>query len=123
MLAWKDIVPAIDSKRNYPEYKTLIQRNDILSMEYLKKTAFTGCHQGMRYRLEEAVDQDGGKKLRCTVWPEPFNFFKTPEEEKETKEFAFEEDGVADAVAWMNERLAAEEGRWAHAGDRWDSRR
>lgn len=123
MLAWKDIVPAIDSKRNYPEYKTLIQRNDILSMEYLKKTAFTGCHQGMRYRLEGAEDQDGGKKLRCTVWPEPFNFFKTPEEEKETKEFAFEEDGVADAVAWMNERLAAEEGRWAHAGDRWDSRR
>ena len=29
----------------------MIQREDILSMEYLKKTEFTGCHQGMSYRL------------------------------------------------------------------------
>ena len=101
----------------------MIQRDDILSMEFLKKTAFTGCHQGMRYRLEQAQDMEGAKILRCTVWPEPFNFFKTPEEEKETEEFAFEEDGVADAVAWMNERLAAEGDKWAHAGDNWDSRR
>ena len=27
----------------------MIVRDDILSMEYLKKTEFTGCHQGMRY--------------------------------------------------------------------------
>lgn len=101
----------------------MVQRDDILSMEYLKKTAFTGCCQGMRYRLEGAADSDGSKKLRCTVWPEPFAFSKTPEEEKQSAEFAFEEDGVADAVAWMNERLIAQKGRWAHAGDRWDGRR
>lgn len=101
----------------------MIQRNDILSMEFLKKTAFTGSHQGMRYRLEEAKGQEGEKKLRCTVWPEPFSFFGTPEEEKEAEEFAFEEDGVTEAVAWMNERLAAEKDKWFHAGDRWDVRR
>ena len=27
-------------------------------MEYLKKTEFTGCHQGMRYRLEQTEDPD-----------------------------------------------------------------
>lgn len=104
-------------------YKILIQRDDILSLEFLKKTAYTGCHQGMRYRLEQAEGQEGAKRLRCTVWPEPFSFFATPEEEKETEEFAFEEDGVAEAVAWMNGRLAEEEGKWAHAGDNWDRRR
>ena len=51
-------------------------------MEYLKKTEFTGCHQGMRYRLEQTEDPEGGKKLLVTVWPEPFNFLKTPEEKK-----------------------------------------
>ena len=54
----------------------MIQRDDILSMEYLKKTEFTGCHQGMRYRLEQTQDPEdpeGGKKLMVTVWPEPFN--------------------------------------------------
>ena len=55
----------------------MINREDILSMEYLKKTEYTGCHQGMRYRLEGVKDEEGGKKLRCTVWPEPFNFFTT----------------------------------------------
>ena len=58
----------------------------------------------MRYRLE-GVSLDGEKKLRVTVWPEPFNYFKTPEEEKERKDFSFDEDGVVDAVAWMNDRL------------------
>ena len=59
----------------------MIQRDDILSMEYLKKTEFTGCHQGMRYRLEQTQapeDPEGGKKLMVTVWPEPFNYFKKP---------------------------------------------
>ncbi|MCH5343563.1 MAG: hypothetical protein J1E64_05940 [Acetatifactor sp.] len=98
----------------------MIKRDDILSMEYLKKSEFTGCHQGMRYRLEK-VETDDGKRLKCTIWPEPFNFFTTPEEEKESKLFDFEEDGVLDAVAWMNDRLFEEKDRWDHAADRWDT--
>ena len=75
-------------------------------MEYLKKTEFTGCHQGMRYRLEGVTDSAGEKKLRCTVWPEPFAFFKTPDEKKEAAEFPFGEDGVAEAICCMNEMLS-----------------
>lgn len=101
----------------------MIQRDDILSMEYLKKTEFTGCHQGMRYRLEGVTGDDGGKRLRCTVWPEPFNFHKTPEEEKESVEFFFDEDGIVDAVAWMNNRLFEEKDRWERSGENWDSYR
>lgn len=103
------------------EGQFMIRREDILSMEYLKKSEFTGCHQGMRYRLEGAADAGGGKKLLCTVWPEPFNFRKTPEEEKERAEFPFAEEGVAEAVAWMNERFSAEKSRWEHAGENWDN--
>lgn len=101
----------------------MINREDILSMEYLKKTEYTGCHRGMRYRLEGAQDAEGQKALRCTVWPEPFNFFKTSDEEKESRMFSFDEDGVNDAVAWMNDRLFAEKDRWEQAGKRWDSYR
>ena len=93
----------------------MIERKDILSMEFLKKSEFTGSHQGMRYRLE-GVSLDGGKKLRVTVWPEPFNYFKTPEEEKEREDFSFDEDGVVDAVAWMNDRLFQKKDRWERAG-------
>lgn len=51
----------------------MIKPEDILSLEYLKKTEYTGSHQGMRYRLEKKED-DGEKKLYVSVWPEPFNF-------------------------------------------------
>lgn len=97
----------------------MIQRDDILSMEYLKKTEFTGCHKGMRYRLEK-TEGDGEKKLKCTVWPEPFNFFTTPAEQKESELFVFEESGVEDAVAWMNSRFLAEKEKWDHAAEGWD---
>lgn len=98
----------------------MINRDDILSMEYLKKTSFTGCHQGMRYRLEKYADGDGNTVLRCCVWPEPFNFFTTPEEQKNYEYFTFDEDGVVDAVAWMNDRLFLEKERFETAKDNWD---
>ena len=99
----------------------MIQRDDILSMEYLKKTEFTGCHKGMRYRLEKAEGEDGETRLKCTVWPEPFNYFKTPADKKESELFFFGEDGVVDAVAWMNDRLFQEKEKWEHAFDNWDT--
>ncbi len=98
----------------------MIQREDILSMEYLKKTEYTGCHQGMRYRLE-GVSAEEGKELLCTIWPEPFNFFKTPDSEKEREKFSFDEDGVLDVIRWMNNRLFEEKDKWEQAAKNWDS--
>lgn len=101
----------------------MINKGDILSMEFLKKTEFTGSHQGMRYRLEGVIGENGDKKLRVTVWPEPFNFLRTPQERKTSTEFTFDEDGVADAVAWMNDRLFEDKTLWDEAGKHWDEYR
>ena len=83
----------------------MIQRNDILSMEYLKKTEFTGCHQGMRYRLEQ------------TQAPED----PEGEEKKKRAYFSFDEDGVVDAVGWMNDRLFEDKKIWEEAPSHWDT--
>ena len=99
----------------------MIDRKEILSLEYLKKTEFTGCHQGMRYRMEKAeAEGEGDPKLKVTVWPEPFNFFTTPDEKKTFKEFSFDDDGVTDAVAWMNDRLFEDKEKWEWAKENWD---
>lgn len=98
--------------------KKMILREDILSMEYLKKTEFTGSHQGMRYRLE-GIRQGEEKALQTTVWPEPFNYWKTPEDQKEREVFPFTEEGVVAAVEWMNERLREEPEKWKRSWDRW----
>lgn len=99
----------------------MIKREDILSMEYLKKSEYTACHQGMRYRLEGASDEEGTKKLKATVWPEPFNFFKTPPEQKTSAFFDFSEDGVMDAIGWMNDRLFEDKEKWDRAFDNWST--
>ena len=98
----------------------MISREDILSMEYLKKTEYTGCHQGMRYRLEK-IEKEEGKALLATVWPEPFNFRSTPDEQKIKKEFSFDEDGVTDAIAWMNDLLFEKKDLWDQAPKNWTS--
>lgn len=82
----------------------MLTKEDLLPLEYLKKTEYTGSHEGMRYRLE-AVSDEEGKKLYGSVWPEPFNYFKTPDEQKKHETFDFSEDGITDAVAWFNDRL------------------
>ncbi|MCR4618192.1 MAG: hypothetical protein K5669_08420 [Lachnospiraceae bacterium] len=107
----------------------MVRAEEILSMEYLKKTEFTGSTEGMRYRLEKKeskITSDSGeeivkKELLCTIWPEPFNYHTTPESEKETNLFSFDRDGVEDAVAWMNDRLFAEHEKFAKAPSKWDS--
>lgn len=96
----------------------MIERNDILSIDYLKKTEYTACHQGMRYRLE-GVSAEDGKLLRVTVWPEPFNFFKTASDKKQNAEFAFSEEGIVAAIEWMNERLVQDRDKWDHSWDNW----
>lgn len=98
----------------------MIKREDILSLEYLKKTEYTGCHQGMRYRLE-GVTTGEEHQIKVTVWPEPFNYFKTPEEQKISSVFAFSEEGVIDVVKWMNERLTVDKEKWDHSADNWTS--
>ncbi len=110
----------IRDKADAGERQGMIQRQDILSMEYLKKTEFTGSHQGMRYRLEKSGSGEE-TRLLATVWPEPFNFFTTPQEQKESRAFSFDEDGVTDAVAWMNDRLFEERPRWEKAAGNWDA--
>lgn len=59
----------------------MINRDDILSMEYLKKTEYTGSHQGMRYRLEQAVVED--EKIKGYGLAGTFEFPDDPGGKKE----------------------------------------
>ena len=70
-----------------------------ISVNYIKKEPFTGGFQGMRYRLIKS-----GEGMEVTIWPEPYNFLKTPEEKKQSKQFPLTIDGRNEAVAWMNEQ-------------------
>jgi len=81
----------------------MLTRDDFLSLNFVKKEDFTGSHKGMRFMLhQETVEEE--KKLKVYVWSEPFGFDATPEEQKLSKLFAFSEEGLSEAIDWMNER-------------------
>ena len=96
----------------------MIQRSDILSIPYLKKAVFTGSFQGMRYRLEKAA-QEEAECLKVTIWESPYNYEVTPEEKKESDAFPFSEEGIRQAVEWLNGKWEREPDRWRKARDNW----
>ena len=74
----------------------MIERKDVLSIPYLKKTTFTGSYEGLRFRLavlkKEILpeDKEGQKTefqvLEVTAWEGPYGFDATPEEQKQRME-------------------------------------
>jgi hypothetical protein len=107
----------------------MIRREDILPMGFLKKSDYSGSCGGLRYRLsKKSVESksDSGEDittnyLLCEIWPGPFNYHTTPVESKESKDFSFDEDGVLDAISWMNDKLAEDPGKWEKAALNWES--
>ena len=79
----------------------MLTRGDFLSLNFVKKEDFTGSHKGIRFMLHmETIEEE--KKLKVYLWSEPFGFEATPDDEKISELFAFSEDGLAEAIDWMN---------------------
>lgn len=79
----------------------MLTRSDFLSLNFVKKEDYAGSYQGMRYMLHQETTEDE-KKLKVFVWPEPFGFEATPEEKKISELFPFTEEGLGEAISWLN---------------------
>lgn len=71
-------------------------------LNYIKKEPLSGSMDGMRYMLMKKVEGEESY-MEGTVWPEPLGYAKTPEEQKTRKRFPLNEEGMAEAVDWLNE--------------------
>lgn len=83
---------------------------------YDKKAKLKASYGGMRYQVEQVAEGEE-KKLRATVWPEPFCFEKTPQEKKEEKLFVYTEEGLDEVYQWLCCKYEEERPRWEHARD------
>lgn len=83
---------------------------------YSKKAVLKASYEGMRYQVEQ-VEEETEKKLRATVWPEPFCYEKTAEEKKEAKLFPGTEEGLDQVYQWLCDKYEEEKPRWEHARD------
>ena len=80
----------------------MLKREDILSLGYLKKTQFKGSYRGMRFQLQKET-QEEEQGLRVYAWPEPFAYDCTDEDKKRSRALPFNEEGIVQAVEWLNE--------------------
>ena len=83
----------------------MIQRKDLLSLNFYKTTPFTGSDGAMRYRVEKVSGEgDGGPDLlQATVWRGPYAFAVSTEE-KTRRTAPFSEEGLEELTAWMNQQ-------------------
>ncbi len=85
---------------------------------------YLGSHRGMRFRIArnpmedvslKAPEDKQGASFDVTIWPEPFCFEETAEEEKKTKQFPFDMDGKEQLIAWLNEQYEERFDEWEKA--------
>lgn len=89
----------------------MIENEDILNMNFYKKEKFTGSYRGMHYRIEK-YSQDDTDLFRVYIWPGPYNFDTTPENQKKSTTFPFTPEGKEQVVDWMNEQWRANQSDW-----------
>lgn len=80
----------------------MIERKDVMPVNFLKKENFTGSDTGMRYRMEKTSKEEE-TVLKVTAWPEPYGYDATPEEQKINQYFSFTEEGIVSGVEWLND--------------------
>lgn len=83
-------------------------------LPYINRGVYTGSYQGMRYRLRKK-EAEGEKSLEAVIYPEPFCFEDTAEEEKTFREFPFTEEGFTEAIAWLNQEYEEQRQRFEQA--------
>ena len=81
---------------------------------YAYGEAYFGSHRGMRFRVarnplenvsfRSREEQAKEACLSVSVWPEPYAYAKTPEEDITEQSFPFSEEGMDAAVQWLNEQ-------------------
>ena len=88
----------------------MIERKDILSIPYLKKSAFTGSYEGLRFRFAAVK-----RKTEIKAWEAPYSYDATPEEKMKSMDMEFSEKGIQQGIDWLNGLWEAEPERWRAA--------
>lgn len=80
----------------------MIDLTGMISIPLLKKTVFTGSHRGMNFMIKK-ISNDEGDMIQAIAWPGPFSCAATDDEKKVTHDVPFSQEGILEAVKWLNE--------------------
>lgn len=89
----------------------MLDKETFHPLNYIKKEEYSGSMEGMRYMFKRAKS-DEGDVIRVTIWPEPFNLLRTPENLKESIDVPLTTEGVEHATDWINEQYESRREYW-----------
>ena len=83
----------------------MINLKGIMGIPLLKKSRFTGSDGELRFVLEKQSSEEEGDRLGGICWFGKLCSDATPDEEKITRYFPFDKDGLEQAQVWLNEQV------------------
>ena len=83
----------------------MIDLNGIMGIPLLKKSRFTGSYGKLRYVLEKHSSEEEGERLAVVCWHGELCSDATPEDQKVTEYFSFDEEGLLRAQEWLNRQI------------------
>lgn len=89
----------------------MIDKEKFHVLNYIKKEEYTGSMKGMRYMLKKRETEEE-TRLEVIIWPEPLGYAKTAENKKQRIEFTFNQEGLEEAVDWLNEQYVNQKALW-----------
>lgn len=79
----------------------MIDLKGMISINLLKKEAFSGSDGELRFRLyKETVEEQD--VIRASYWRGTYCWEATEDEKKTSKDFPFTTEGIWEAVEWLN---------------------
>ena len=77
----------------------------------LAGAGFSGSYKGMRFFMK-TYDKEN---ISVFVYPEPYNFENTKDENKEKVEFPYTHEGVDQCIDWLNQKYIDDKDKWDEA--------
>ena len=90
----------------------MITSDEILNLNYYKKTTYTGWMKGMRFLIKRETPEGEDAIFHVWVWPGPYIFSITPDEKKFDASFPFSNEGKQQVVDWINEQFSLHQDLW-----------
>lgn len=81
----------------------------LIPVNGLKKEPFSGSHHGMRYFF---CAEESKENFSVFVYPEPWAFDETPEEEKLSSSFPLSDQGMNEAITWLLAQYECQKEKW-----------
>ena len=93
---------------------TMLTSDEVLNLNYYKKTSYTGWINGMRFLIRREAPEEGDAFFHAWVWPGPLIFSLTDDSLKTDFTAPFSNEGRQQVVDWINAQYEDHPEKWSH---------